>query len=51
MDIEQMMIQYQERCPRINELTEQQIARIHKIIGSVEETVGLVYLVDCIAEG
>ena len=27
MDIEQMMIQYQERCPRINELTEQQIAR------------------------
>ena len=51
MDIEQMMIQYQERCPRINELTEQQIARIHKIIGSVEETVGLDYLVDCIAEG
>ena len=51
MDIEQMMIQYQERCPRINELTEQQIARVHKIIGSVEETVGLDYLVDCIAEG
>ena len=51
MDIEQMMIQYQERCPRINELTQQQIARVHKIIGSVEETVGLDYLVDCIAEG
>ena len=51
MDIEQMMIQYQERCPRINELTEQQIARVHKMIGSVEETVGLDYLVDCIAEG
>ena len=51
MDIEQMMIQYQERCPRINQLTEQQIARVHKIIGSVEETVGLDYLVDCIAEG
>ena len=51
MDIEQMMIQYQDRCPRINQLTEQQIARVHKIIGSVEETVGLDYLVDCIAEG
>ena len=51
MDIEQMMIQYQERCPRINELNDSQRERIHKIIGSVEETVGLDYLVDCVADG
>ena len=51
MDIEQMMIQYQERCPRIKELNESQIERIHKIVGSVEETVGLDYLVDCVADG
>ena len=36
MDIEQMMIQYQERCPRIKELNESQIERIHKIVGSVD---------------
>ena len=51
MDIEQMMIQYQERCPRIKELNNSQIERIHKIVGSVEETVGLDYLVDCVADG
>ena len=50
MDIEQMVIQYQDKCPRINELNEQQLARISKIIGSVEETVGLDYLIDCIAD-
>ena len=51
MDIEQMVIQYQDKCPRINELTTSQLTRINKIIGSVEETVGLDYLVDCIADG
>ncbi len=51
MDIEQMVIQYQEKCPRINELSKEQLARVHKIISSVEETVGLDYLVDCIADG
>ena len=51
MDIEQMIIQYQEKCPRINELSKEQLARVHKIISSVEETVGLDYLVDCIADG
>ena len=50
MDIEQMVIQYQEKCPRIKELSEQQISRVHKIIGSVQETVGLEHLVDCIAD-
>ena len=51
MDIDEMISQYQERCPRISELTEEQIIRVHKIIGSVEETVGLDYLIDCIADG
>ena len=51
MDIDEMINQYQERCPRISELTEEQITRVHKIIGSVEETVGLDYLIDCIADG
>ena len=51
MDIEQMLIQYQEKCPRLSELNDKQKTRIHKIIGSVEETVGLDYLVDCIADG
>ena len=51
MDIEQMLIQYQEKCPRLGELSQDQKARVHKIIGSVEETVGLNYLVDCIADG
>jgi len=51
MDIEQMLIQYQEHCPRLSELDDNQKARVHKIIGSVEETVGLNYLVDCIADG
>jgi len=46
-----MISQYQERCPRVSELTEEQIIRVHKIIGSVEETVGLDYLIDCIADG
>ena len=50
MDIEQMMIQYQEKCPRLLELNEDKISRVHKIIGSVEETVGLEHLVDCIAD-
>ena len=50
MDIEQMMIQYQEKCPKLLELNEAQISRVHKIIGSVEETVGLEHLVDCIAD-
>ena len=39
MDIEQMMIQYQEKCPRLLELNEDKISRVHKIIGYVEETV------------
>ena len=51
MDIEQMVIQYQDKCPRINELTTSQLTRINKIIGSVEETVGLDYLIDCIIDG
>tara|TARA_B100000683_G_C12434822_1_gene533369 strand:+ start:92 stop:1243 length:1152 start_codon:yes stop_codon:yes gene_type:complete len=51
MDIDEMISQYQERCPRVSELTEEQIIRVHKIIGSVEETVGLDYLIDCIADG
>ena len=51
MDIEQMMLQYQERCPRLGELNQSQIQRVHKIISCVEETVGLDYLVDCIADG
>ena len=51
MDIEQMLLQYQEKCPRLGELSDEQQSRIHKIIGSVEETVGLDYLVDCIADG
>ena len=46
-----MLIQYQEKCPRLSELSDEQKARVHKIIGSVEETVGLDYLVDCIADG
>ena len=46
-----MLIQYQEHCPRLSELDDNQKARVHKIIGSVEETVGLNYLVDCIADG
>ena len=41
MDIDEMISQYQERCPRVSELTEEQIIRVHKIIGSVEETDGL----------
>jgi len=51
MDIEQMMLQYQERCPRLGELNQSQIQRVHKIISCVEETVGLDYLIDCIADG
>lgn len=51
MDIDEMISQYQERCPRVSELSEEQIIRVHKIIGSVEETVGLDYLIDCIADG
>ena len=51
MDIEQMLLQYQEKCPSLADLTEEQKSRVHKIIGSVEETVGLDYLIDCIADG
>ncbi len=50
MDIEQMMLQYQDRCPRLNELNEEQLLRVNKIIGSVQETVGLEHLVNCIAD-
>ena len=51
MDIEQLKFQYHEKCPRINDLNNSQLERLMKIVGSVEETVGIEHLIDCIADG
>ena len=41
MDVEEFRLQYQEKFPKVESLSSGQVERIIKIIGGVEETVGL----------
>ena len=50
MDVEEFRLQYQEKFPKVENLSSGQVERIIKIIGGVEETVGLGHLIDCIAD-
>ena len=51
MDIEAILQPHTEQCPRILELDEAQKARLAMMVGSVDETVGISHLVDCLADG
>ena len=51
MDIEAILEAHRKQCPRIDELNEQQKSRLALMIGSVDETVGINHLVDCLADG
>jgi len=50
MVVEEFKLQYKEKFPKVENLSSEQIERIIKIIGGVEETVGLGHLIDCIAD-
>ena len=39
-----------ERCPRVAELDDESLKRLRLMIGSVEESVGIDHLVDCLAD-
>ena len=39
-----------ERCPRVAELDESSLERLILIIGSVDESVGIDHLVNCLAD-
>ncbi|DAC23431.1 MAG TPA: hypothetical protein D7H89_00785, partial [Candidatus Poseidoniales archaeon] len=51
MDIEAILEAHREQCPRIDELNDQQKSRLALMVGSVDETVGINHLVDCLADG
>ena len=40
-----------ERCPRVAELDEEALKRLKLMIGSVDESVGIEHIVDCLADG
>jgi hypothetical protein len=48
MDIEAILQPHTEQCPRILDLDEAQKARLALMVGSVDETVGINHLVDCL---
>ena len=50
MDIKASLEPYLEQCPRISELDESSQQRLAMMIGSVDETVGIAHLVDCLAD-
>ena len=40
-----------ERCPRVAELDENALKRLRLMIGSVDESVGIDHVVNCLADG
>ena len=51
MDVDTILAPFEERCPRLIELNQEQRNKIASIVGGVEETVGIDHLVDCVADG
>ena len=50
MEIDAILAPFEERCQRLIELNREQRNRIASIVGGAEETVGIVHLVDCVAD-
>ena len=50
MDLDTLLEPYEERYARIKQLSAEDRKRLYLMIGDVEESVGIEYLVDCLAE-
>ena len=50
MDLDTLLVPYEERYERIKQLSAEDRKRLYLMIGDVEESVGIEHLVDCLAE-
>ncbi len=50
MDLDALLVPYEERYERIKELSDENRKRLYLMIGGVEESVGIEHIVDCLAD-
>ena len=50
MDLDALLVPYEERYERIKELSDENRKRLYLMIGDVEESVGIEHIVDCLAD-
>ena len=50
MDLDALLLPYEERYERIKELSDENRKRLYLMIGDVEESVGIEHIVDCLAD-
>ena len=50
MDLDALLVPYEERYERIKELSDENRKRLYLMIGDVEESIGIEHIVDCLAD-
>tara|TARA_Y100000589_G_scaffold331340_1_gene384453 strand:+ start:6841 stop:7983 length:1143 start_codon:yes stop_codon:yes gene_type:complete len=50
VDLDALLVPYEERYERIKELSDENRKRLYLMIGDVEESVGIEHIVDCLAD-
>ena len=50
MDLDALLVPYEERYERIKQLSDENRKRLYLMIGDVEESVGIEHIVDCLAD-
>tara|TARA_B100000925_G_scaffold71363_1_gene49665 strand:+ start:3088 stop:4230 length:1143 start_codon:yes stop_codon:yes gene_type:complete len=50
VDLDALLVPYEERYERIKELSDENRKRLYLMIGGVEESVGIEHIVDCLAD-